>query len=51
VGNLAGFVSPLLVGYLKDAMHSNVYGMDALAVILLGSAVLVWLIPPKLVNR
>jgi MFS family permease len=51
VGNLAGFVSPSLVGYLKDAMHSNVYGMDALAVILLGSAVLVWLIPPKLVNR
>jgi sugar phosphate permease len=51
VGNLAGFVSPSLVGYLKDAMHSNVYGMDALAVILVGSAVLVWLIPPKLVNR
>jgi MFS family permease len=51
VGNLAGFVSPSLVGYLKDAMHSNVYGMDVLAVILVGSAFLVWLIPPKLVNR
>lgn len=51
VGNLAGFVSPSLIGYLKDATHSNAYGMDALAVILVGSAVLVWLIPPKLVNR
>jgi nitrate/nitrite transporter NarK len=51
VGNLAGFVSPSLIGYLKDATHSNEYGMYALAVILVGSAVLVWLIPPKLVNR
>jgi MFS family permease len=51
VGNLAGFVSPSLIGYLKDATHSNQYGMDALAVILAGSALLVWLVPPKLVNR
>lgn len=51
VGNLAGFVSPSLIGYLKDTTHRNEYGMYALAGILMCSAVMVWLIPPKLVNR
>lgn len=51
VGNLAGFLSPALIGYLKDAMHNNAYGMYALALILVGCAVLVVRIPPKLVNR
>jgi MFS family permease len=51
VGNLAGFVSPSLIGYLKDAMHSNVFGMDALAAIMVLSAFLVWLVPAKLVKH
>jgi MFS family permease len=51
VGNLAGFLSPSLIGYLKDATHRNEYGMFALAAILLCGAVMVWTIPAKLVNR
>jgi nitrate/nitrite transporter NarK len=51
VGNLAGFLSPALIGYLKDAMHSNAYGMYALALILVCCAVMVARIPAKLVNR
>jgi nitrate/nitrite transporter NarK len=51
VGNLAGFLSPTLIGYLKDVMHNNAYGMYALALILAGCAVMVARIPAKLVNR
>ena len=51
VGNLAGFLSPALIGYLKDAMHNNAYGMYALALILVCGAVLVARIPAKLVNH
>jgi len=51
VGNLAGFLSPSLIGYLKDATHRNEYGMFALAAILVCGAVMVWTIPAKLVNR
>jgi len=51
VGNLAGFVSPSLIGWLKDATHRNEYGMFALAAILLCSCVLIARIPAKLVNR
>jgi len=51
VGNLAGFLSPSLIGYLKDATQRNEYGMFALAAILLCGAVMVWTIPAKLVNR
>jgi nitrate/nitrite transporter NarK len=51
VGNLAGFLSPSLIGYLKDATHRNEYGMYALAAILLCCAVMVGRIPARLVNR
>jgi nitrate/nitrite transporter NarK len=51
VGNLAGFCSPSLIGWLKDATHRNEYGMYALAVILISSSVFVFRIPAKLVNR
>jgi MFS family permease len=51
VGNLAGFLSPSLIGYLKDATQRNEYGMFALAAILICGAVMVWTIPAKLVNR
>ncbi len=51
VGNLAGFVSPYMVGALKDMTHSTQLPMYVLSAILVVGAVLVWLTPAKLVNR
>ncbi|MEM5277676.1 MFS transporter [Cupriavidus taiwanensis] len=51
VGNLAGFVSPYMVGALKDLTHSTQLPMYVLSAILVVGAVLVWLTPAKLVNR
>nr|WP_315401495.1 MFS transporter [uncultured Duganella sp.] len=41
VGNLAGFVSPYLVGAIKDATHSTASGIYLLAASLVAGAVLV----------
>lgn len=41
VGNLAGFVSPYLVGAIKDATHSTASGIYVLAASLVAGAVLV----------
>jgi nitrate/nitrite transporter NarK len=51
VGNLAGFVSPYLIGYLKDATGSTQVGMYVLAGALVVGAVAVWLTPKQLVDR
>ena len=51
VGNLAGFVSPYLIGYIKDTTGSTQIGMYVLAGALLVGGVLVWLVPKQLVNR
>ncbi|CAH2396987.1 MFS transporter [Mesorhizobium escarrei] len=51
VGNLAGFVSPYLVGYLKDLTGTTHVAMYALAAILVAGAILVLTTPPKLVNK
>ncbi|MNR65463.1 putative tartrate transporter [compost metagenome] len=51
VGNLAGFVSPYMVGALKDMTQSTQLPMYVLSAILVVGAVLVWLTPAKLVNR
>ncbi|WP_027474800.1 MFS transporter [Curvibacter gracilis] len=51
VGNLAGFASPYLIGYLKDLTGSTAIGMYVLAGSLVVGAVLVWLTPKQLVNR
>ena len=51
VGNLAGFVSPYLVGYLKDLTHSTQTGMYVLAAVLVVGAVAVLRTPATLVNR
>lgn len=51
VGNLAGFASPYLIGYLRDATHSTASGMYMLASMLVIGAIAVWLTPAKLVNR
>jgi nitrate/nitrite transporter NarK len=51
VGNLAGFVSPYLVGYLKDLTHSTQSGMVVLAGMLVLGAIAVARTPATLVNR
>ena len=51
VGNLAGFVSPYLVGYLKDLTHSTQSGMYVLAGMLVLGAIAVARTPARLVNR
>jgi D-galactonate transporter len=51
LGNLAGFVSPFLIGLIKDATQSTDAGMYMLAVSLLVGALLTLSIPAKLVNR
>jgi len=51
VGNLAGFVSPYMIGYLKDATQSTQLGMYVLAGTLVLGAFAVWRTPAHLVNR
>ncbi len=51
VGNIAGFVSPYLIGTLKDMTGSTAIGMYVLSVVLVLGAFAVWLVPRKLVNR
>ena len=47
IGNLAGFVSPYLVGAIRDATHSTASGIYLLAASLLAGAVLVVTAVPK----
>jgi MFS family permease len=51
VGNLAGFASPYLIGWIKDLTQSTDMGMFALAAILVAGAALVLRVPARLVNR
>jgi nitrate/nitrite transporter NarK len=51
VGNLAGFVSPYLIGTLKDLSGSTASGMYMLAACLVVGAVAVLRTSPRLVNR
>jgi D-galactonate transporter len=51
VGNLAGFVSPYVVGWLKDVTSSTEAGMFAVSAALVFGAFVVLSVPPKLVNR
>ncbi len=50
-GNLAGFASPLLIGYLKDATHDNRIGMYTLAATVVIGGLAVLKMPAALVNR
>lgn len=50
-GNLAGFVSPYAVGWIKNTTNSPVIALYLLAVIALIGAVLIFTIPAKSVNR
>ena len=51
VGNLAGFVSPYLIGYLKELTQSTASGMYMLAATLVVGAILVLRVPAAMVNR
>ncbi|MCA1491241.1 MFS transporter [Ensifer sp. NBAIM29] len=51
VGNLAGFLGPFMVGYLKDFTGSNSAGMYFLAAVLVVGALAVLAVPAKSVNR
>ncbi|MGS0743740.1 MFS transporter [Glaciimonas sp. GG7] len=51
LGNLAGFVSPYLVGWLKDMTQSTNTGMFVLAASLLLGALLTLTLPARLVNK
>jgi nitrate/nitrite transporter NarK len=51
VGNLAGFASPYLIGWLKDLTASTNAGMYVLSGILIIGAAITLAVPAKLVNR
>lgn len=51
LGQVAGFVSPFLVGWIKDLTHSTDLALYILSSVLLVGAVLVMLVPARLVNR
>ncbi len=51
VGNLAGFVSPSIIGFMKDLTHSTNAGMYVVSGALFLGAVLALLQPKELVNK
>ncbi|GGD73216.1 MFS transporter [Caballeronia grimmiae] len=51
VGNLAGFVSPYLVGWIKDMTHSTDVGLYCVAGSLIVAAAVVLTMPKQVVNR
>jgi D-galactonate transporter len=51
LGQVAGFVSPFLVGWIKDATGSTDTALYILSSVLLLGAVLVMRVPARLVNR
>jgi D-galactonate transporter len=50
-GNLAGFVSPYLIGFIKDTTHSANLGLYAMAGALFVGTLLTFIVPAKVVNR
>ena len=51
VGNLAGFASPYMIGWVKDATGSTDIAMYVLAAVLIAGAGLALSVPARLVNR
>jgi nitrate/nitrite transporter NarK len=51
IGNLAGFVSPYAVGWLKDQTSSTGAGMYLLAGSMVLGALLTLAVPARLVNK
>lgn len=51
LGNLAGFVGPYLIGFLKDATQSTNSGMFLLTVFMILGGLLTLAVPARLVNQ
>jgi len=51
IGNLAGFLSPYAVGWLKQATSANAAGMYMLAAFMILGGLLAICVPARLVNR
>jgi nitrate/nitrite transporter NarK len=51
LGNLAGYLSPTMVGMIKDATQSTNSGMYMLAACMVLGSLLTLMLPAKLVNR
>ncbi len=51
IGNLAGFVSPSIIGWMKDVTHSTNAGMYCVAAALFAGGLLTLLQPKALVNK
>lgn len=51
LGQIAGFLSPFLVGWIKDATGSTDVALYILSSVLLAGALLVLVVPARLVNR
>ena len=52
IGNLAGFVGPSAIGWIKDLTQSTDNGMYLIAsLILLGGSLVIAFVPARLVNR
>jgi nitrate/nitrite transporter NarK len=51
LGQVAGFVSPFLVGWIKDMTHSTDLALYILSGVMFVGALLVLLVPARLVNR
>ena len=51
IGNLAGFLSPLAIGWIVDRTQSTDLGIYALAVLMCIGSLLVLTVPKRLVNR
>ena len=51
MGQIAGFLSPFLVGWIKDATGSTDVALYILSSVLLVGAMLVFVVPARLVNR
>ena len=51
VGNLAGFASPYLVGWLNDRTHNAAFGMIAIGIFLVAGALIALRLPAARVDR
>jgi len=51
LGNLAGFVSPYLIGGIIDRTHSTVLAVVALAISMLVVGALALALPKRMINR
>ncbi|WP_301234274.1 MFS transporter [Pandoraea cepalis] len=51
LGNLAGFVGPYLIGFLKDTTHSTNSGMFLLTIFMILGGLLTLAVPARLVNQ